>query len=202
MSTADIIAPTHAGPESNGMHMTPEEFDVLDDWDENYRYELVNGVLIVVPPAAAGERSPNDELGYLLRSYRDKEAGTSIIDETMFEQTIVCGGNRRRADRAIWTGLGRAPDPLHDTPTVVIEFVSQSRRDRRRDYEIKRREYLDAGVQEYWIIDRYARRMTVIHPENDKIVISEQDVYSTDLLPGFELPLGRLLSKADPYRDE
>jgi len=202
MNTADLTCPGHVGPESNGMHMTPEEFDALDDWDENYRYELVNGVLIVVPPAGAGERSPNDDLGYLLRSYQETKVGRSIIDETMFEQTIVCGGNRRRADRAIWTGLGRAPDPLRDTPSIVIEFVSKSRRDRRRDYDVKRGEYLDAGVREYWVIDRYARSMTVFQPGNEKIVIAEQDVYTTDLLPGFELPLGRLLSKADPYRDQ
>ena len=201
MSTADLTCPTHVGPDSNGMHMTPEEFDALDDWDENYRYELVNGVLIVVPPAGAGERSPNDELGYLLRSYMDTDAGASVMDETMFEQTIVCGDNRRRADRAIWTGLGRAPDPLRDTPSIVIEFVSKSRRDRRRDYEVKRGEYLDAGVREYWVIDRYARKMTVFRPGGEKIV-PEQGIYSTDLLPGFELPLSRLLSKADPYRDE
>lgn len=202
MSIAEISAPTHVGFESNGMHMTSEEFDALDDWDENYRYELVNGVLIVVPPAGAGERSPNDELGFLLRTYRDTEAGKLVIDETMFEQTIVCGGNRRRADRAVWTGLGRAPDPMRDTPTIVIEFVSRSRRDRRRDYEVKRVEYLDAGVSEYWVIDRYSRTMTVFRPDDERTVITEQDVYSTDLLPGFELPLGRLLSKADPYRDE
>lgn len=202
MSTADITAPKHVGPESNGMHMTPEEFDSLDDWDENYRYELVNGVLIVVPPAGAGERSPNDELGFLLRTYRETESGKDVIDETMFEQTIVCGGNRRRADRAVWTGLGRAPDPLRDTPTIVIEFVSKSRRDRRQDYEVKRSEYLAADVREYWVIDRYARTMTVFRPGNEKVVISETDSYTTDLLPGFELPLGRLLSKAAPYRDE
>ena len=174
----------------------------LDDWDENYRYELVNGVLIVVPPAGAGERSPNDELGRLLRNYQDTEAGASIVDETMFEQTIICGGNRRRADRAIWTGLGRPPDPLRDTPTIVIEFVSRSRRDRRRDYEVKRGEYLDAGVREYWVIDRYTRKMTVFRGSDDEIVVLEKDVYSTELLPSFELSLGGLLSKADLYPDE
>jgi len=200
MSTAEINTPI--GPESNGMLMTPEEFDALDDWDENYRYELVNGVLVVVPPAGAGERSPNDELGYLLRSYKESSAGESVLDETMFEQTIVCGGNRRRADRAIWTGLGRAPDPLRDTPTIVVEFVSKSRRDRRRDYEVKRGEYLDAGVREYWVIDRYARTMTAFRPGGEKIVIAESETYRSDLLPGFELPLERLLAKADPYADE
>ena len=27
------------------MSMTPEEFDAIEDWDENYRYELIRGVL-------------------------------------------------------------------------------------------------------------------------------------------------------------
>ena len=202
MSAADLMTASPVGPESNGMHMTPLEFDALQDWDENFRYELVNGVLIVVPPPGAGERSPNDELGYLLRCYRDSGDGTHVIDGTLFEQTIICGENRRRADRVIWTGLGRAPDPSSDTPTIVVEFVSRSRRDRRRDYEVKREEYLAAGVQEYWVIDRYQRNMTVFRAEDQAIVIAEDSEYASPLLPSFVLPLGRLLACADRYPEE
>jgi len=39
----------------------------------------------------------------------------------------------------------------------VIEHVSKGRRNRQRDYEAKRREYLDAGSPEYWVIDRFRR---------------------------------------------
>jgi Uma2 family endonuclease len=55
MSTAfdtDVVI----GPELAGSLMTADEFDTAEEWDENYNYELINGVLVVVPPASEGER--------------------------------------------------------------------------------------------------------------------------------------------------
>ena len=86
----------------------------------------------------------------------------------------------------VWTRLGRRPDPAADVPAIVAEFVSSSRRDRRRDYEEKRREYQEAGVVEYWIVDRFKRQMTVYRnaPEElSELVVAEQDTYQTPLLP-------------------
>ncbi len=37
------------GPELNGALMTPEEFDAVEECDENYRNELIHGVLIAAP---------------------------------------------------------------------------------------------------------------------------------------------------------
>ncbi len=48
MSTT--ISTLSLGPHWNGAHLTPEEFDACDDWEPGYRYELINGVLIVSPP--------------------------------------------------------------------------------------------------------------------------------------------------------
>ena len=71
-----------------------------------------------------------------------------------------------------------------------------------RDYEEKRDEYLAAGVKEYWIIDRFRRVMTVYRkglagPTYD--IVTETQTYETGLLPGFVLPLSRLLAKADVW---
>ena len=41
-----------------GMLMTPEEFDAIDEADENYKYELIHGVLVVTPPPLEEERGP------------------------------------------------------------------------------------------------------------------------------------------------
>ena len=62
--------------------------------------------------------------------------------------------------------------------TPVIAFVSASRRDFLRDYVAKRDEYLRVGVLEYWIIDRFRWRMTVVRGGTDpvtEIVISEHE---------------------------
>jgi Uma2 family endonuclease len=187
-------------PEMAGVLLSPEEFDAVEEYDELYNYELVHGVLIVAPPPAVGERRPNDRLGYLLQYYQDHHPQGAALDLTLPEHLIRTPDSRRRADRVIWTGLGRTPNTRQDQPTIVIEFVSASKRDFQRDYLDKRDEYLRAGVLEYWIIDRFRRRMTVVRggaEQITEIVITEQETFTTPLLPGFALPLVQLLAVAD-----
>src|SRR5271157_1866001 len=206
MSTARVRRSKKArlGRLSNGMLMTPEEFDAATDFDELYCYELIHGVLIVSPPPGESERDPNGELEYLLRAYQSGHEAGSALDKTLAEQYVHLSDSRRRADRVIWAGLGRIPDPKTDVPAIVVEFVSNRHRDRVRDYEEKRQQYLAIGVQEYWIIDRFQRIMTVCRGrpgpgEPAEQVIKENEVYRTTLLTGFELPLARLLKVADDW---
>jgi Uma2 family endonuclease len=187
---------------SSGVLMTPEEFDNLPDYlfKDGLRYELINGVLIVTPPAGNGEIAPSSELGYLVLDYKYRHPQGSVVDDVLFEQTIYALQNRRRADHAIWLGLGRPIDLEKHIPAIVIEIVSAQKRDHKRDYDEKKAEYLGIGVREYWIIDRFQRIMTVhrMVPEGvSTLVVQQSETYRTDLLPGFELPLSRLLARAD-----
>jgi Uma2 family endonuclease len=182
--------------------MTPQQFDSTPEsaWDDRYRYELVNGVLIVTPPVSDAEADPNDELGHMLRNYKESHPRGHVLDRTMPKRTVPGTPNRRRCDRAIWTGLGRVPNTRKDIPSIVVEFVSAQRRDFLLDYELKRDEYMTAGVQQYWIIDRFRRIMTVYRNDVSgtvSLVVRETEIYQTNLLPGFELPLSRLLAAAD-----
>jgi Uma2 family endonuclease len=186
-----------------GTLMTPAEFDAAEEGDELYNYELVNGVLVVTPPPLEAERDPNEELGHLLRTYREQHPQGAALDKTLPEQTVRTTTNRRRADRLIWAGLGRVPDPRADVPTIIAEFVSKERRDRQRDYAEKRREYMELRAAEYWIIDRFRRIMTVVvnapaGPQEE--IIREHEIYRTPHLPGFELPLARLFALADQWK--
>jgi Uma2 family endonuclease len=193
------------GPRWAGRMMTAQEFDAIPPgaWDDRYRYELINGVLVVTPPVGNAEADPNDELGYWLRTYKDTHPNGSALDATMPERTVPATEQRRRCDRAIWAGLGRLPDTETNVPTIAVEFVSKSRADALRDYEQKRDEYIVAGVKEYWVIDRFRRVMTVYRPGPfgpTHEIVTEAQIYQTDLLPGFELPLARLLSRADQWK--
>lgn len=187
-------------PAMAGMRMSPEEFDSVCEWDEDYDYELVQGVLVVVPPVSEGERGPNELLGYWLLSYQERHPQGASLDLTLPESMIQTPDCRRRADRAIWTGLGRLPDVRRDRPTIAVEFVSAGKRGVQRDYLQKRDEYLAAGLLEYWIIDRFRRQMIAIRNEAGQpreVVVPEGQVYTTPLLPGFKLPVGDLLARAD-----
>jgi len=188
------------GPEMAGSLMSAEEFDAAEDVDELYVYELIHGVLIVTPPPSEGERGPNELLGNWLYVYRHQHPRGSSLDYTLTEHHVQTLNNRRRADRVIWAGLGRVPNVRRELPTIVIEFVSAGRRSRQRDYEAKRDGYREAGIAEYWVIDRFRRQMTVYRQpaaDTPRVVVRESEVYTTPLLPGFELPLSRLLAEAD-----
>lgn len=188
------------GPDANGMLISPDEFDAAD-FEPGWRYELIRGVLIVSPAPLEQERDPNEELGYMLRAYRDHHPNGAALDKTLHEHDVHVGSDVRRADRVIWAGLGRKPQ-RREIPTIVVEFVSSGRRNRARDYEKKRDEYIKLGVVEYWIIDRFQRTMTVYAKANDghgRQVVNDAESYSTPLLPGFELPLDRLFALADEW---
>ncbi len=200
MATAPATLVLKLGPASAGVALTGEEFDAAD-FEEGWRYELINGVLVVSPPPLEQERDPNEQLGHWLRTYQESHPNGAVLDATLPEHIIVTGENRRRVDRAIWCGLGRLPTES-DIPAIAVEFVSEGRANIRRDYELKRDEYLSAGVREYWVIDRFRRTMTVFARRGDKMqprVIPVGETYTTELLPGFDLPLSRLLALADRW---
>ena len=186
-----------------GITMTPDEFDAIENYDKNYRYELIRGVLVVSPIASEAEADPNEELGFELRLYQRTHPEGRALDKTLFERYINLEDSRRRADRVIWAGLGRLPDPKLDVPTIVVEFVSKSRRDWLRDYVEKRVEYLHHGVREYWVIDRFQRTLTVFRKspaEPIEQVFDATALYRTPLLPGFELKLAEILAVADEWK--
>jgi Uma2 family endonuclease len=142
-------------------------------------------------------------LAYFLLDYKNRHPKGQALDYTLPEHIVKVKGNRRRADRVIWAGLGRPPNVHLDVPAIVIEHVSEGRRNLQRDYEVKGAEYLAAGIAEYWIIDRFRRTMTVYRGPGDnpdKRIVKEGEAYSTPLLPGFKLPLAKLFEEADWLR--
>lgn len=202
MSTITSPPIPRIGLASAGILLTPDEFDAIDNFDDEYRYELVHGVLVVHSIPSEREVGPNDKLGYLLQLYQDQHPQGATLDATLPERYVRTADSRRRADRVIWAGLGRMPDAVRDVPTIVVEFVSAGRRNWRRDYIEKQQEYLALGVAEYWVVDRFDRKMSVYRRAADAVLettVRENEVYRTDRLPGFELPVARLLAAADAW---
>lgn len=200
MSTIEIAGLRYIGPDSAGLRMTPEEFDAIDEFDANLCYELVDGVVVVNPPPSDAQADPNDILGYFLHHYRFTHVNGSVLSKTSTERYVRVRNGRRIADRLIWVGFESRPVSNYDTPTIAIEFVSPGKRNHERDYVAKSNEYLDAGVLEYWIFDRFTESMT-IHRRSDSGVettlLDRNAICRTGLLPGFEFPVAAVIDEAN-----
>src|SRR5436309_578903 len=85
------------GPDSAGILMAAAEFDRAE-FVEGWRYELIQGVLVVSPIPLESERDPNEELGRWLRNYQESHPNGKILDKTLWEHTVSTGENRRRVD--------------------------------------------------------------------------------------------------------
>ena len=78
---------------------------------------------------------------------------------------------------------------------LVMEVVSE---DRRRDLEIKRAEYAEAGIPEYWIVDPREQRITVLRLAEGGYVthgdFAPGDRAASALLPGFEVEVHQVFA--------
>lgn len=124
--------------------LTPEEFDELPAV-EGVRFELVEGNLLVMNAAYVPWHS---KMIFRLLSFFDRQ-GRPAYSET----GIKLGKDRRTCD----VGVFRAEPPLRVAShaasdfAIVVEVVSEESRG--RDHIDKPREYAEAGIPEYWIVD-------------------------------------------------
>ena len=195
--------PPYLDASFNGVRMTPAAFDAIADYDELYHYELVGGRVAVHPLSGDAVAAVTDLLGVHLNEYRLRHPRGGALDATLPNRLVGTGDGRRLADRVLWCGLGRRPDTVEDVPSVVVEVVSPRRRDRVRDYDLKRDGYREAGVLEYWLVGPRERSLTTFTAAGGwaEATLRAGDALTTPLLPGFELPVNALLAVADAVGD-
>ncbi len=73
---------------------------------------------------------------------------------------FLCARHRHRAGKEFWDGAD-----------LVMEVVSEAPKDRRRDLVTKRREYAQAGIPEYWIVDPARKRILVLARKGKSYVV-------------------------------
>lgn len=89
---------------------------------------------------------------------------------------------------------------LSGAPQIVVEALSPGAQNEVRDRTVKRQLYHENGVSEYWILDLEAKSVE-IHIAGrtggfqSKMVLHENDVITTSLLPGFAFPVANLFPK-------
>lgn len=171
----------------------------LEDGPE-MRCEFVDGEIIEMPP----ESEENVVIGgYLVAQFLRvlpfdwvRQGGTELVvsgrvrvpDLMVLGEALVAAlqGCRRS------TITEDMPPPL-----LVVEVVSPGKTNEDRDYRYKRSEYAVRGIEEYWIVDPAAAKVTVLKLVDGWYEAQElrQDaVLQSPQLPGLLLSVAKVLS--------
>lgn len=177
------------GPGDNGRRMRLAEFDHAEV-QEGYIHELNRGVIEVsdvpnLPHFAQVNATRRQFAAYDLanpgRIYAIAGGGDCKLLVGAFE-------SERHPDIAIY----KSPPPSGKNvwatwiPDILMEIVSAS--SKFRDSLLKREEYWDFGVREYWLIEAAIRELRVLRRGDDgwiDHIIHPPKLYKTRLLPGF-----------------
>ena len=171
-----------------------EEYLALDT---NRLIEFSHGLLEVLPTPTQSHQLLVIALFELLRNYvHSRQLGMVLLAPMRIQ---------------LWPGKFREPDVLfmrteHDdrrsdsfwqAADLVMEVVSPD--DPRRDTVTKRREYAQAGIPEYWIVEPAAASITVLTLHGQEYALHGEFVAgeeaSSVLLKGFKVEVGDVFSK-------
>ena len=168
------------------------------DLDSNRLVEFSHGSLEIVPmPTQSHQLIMLYCYGVLLAHGQARRLGTVLVAPLRVQ---------------LWPGKFREPDVVFmaaehaqrrgeqywDGADLVMEVVSED--DRRRDLETKRREYAQAGIPEYWIIDPERSRVVVLTLAGSRYRVHGEFTpgsrASSVLLPGLALEVSAVFAAA------
>jgi Uma2 family endonuclease len=130
--------------------MSVEEFESLP---EDVRAEYVDGVALVTPPASPQH---NRAARWVANAIEAGCPGLFVATES----GLATRPTRRRVPDVY--ALAGPDDAIYTSqvPVVVVEVLSPSTRT--EDTVRKSQEYAERGVEQYWLVDRESRMLTVL----------------------------------------
>jgi len=145
------------------VRLTVDEY-LAADLPEGLRYELVDGVVVMVPAPGGEHEDVIQELSCVLSAYRRAHPLSMAMITTNASVVIPGAETAREPDLAVYIEWERGRRDFavwrDFTPVLVVEVVSPDQE--RRDYVEKQRDYWKAGIREYWIADPIEETVTVL----------------------------------------
>ncbi len=191
------------GPGDRGRRMTYDEF-MAADYQEGYRYELIDGELIVSPAPNMPHDLVEKWVGLKLELYA--EAHADVINYVTNKARLSVPDRDKATapepDIAVYQGLPLdLPDEELDwrnfSPLLVVEVMSPDNADKDQVRNVKLY-FQIPSIKEYWLFDPRASsrhpslRVYRRHGKQWRIIdIAPGGTYTTKLLPGFELVVDR-----------
>lgn len=162
--------------------------DLQDIPDDDYRYELLDGVLLVSPAPGGSHLLAVMAVYDLLRAPcpDDLLVGVAPYDFTHRETTSL------EPDVFVVRRAELGEQRMTTPPLLAVEVVSPS--SRRIDRGSKRLAYEEFGVTAYWVVDPQSRSITVLELEGASYI--ERAVLTGDQTLTVERPFPVTLSCA------
>jgi len=168
--------------------------------DNNNRYEIIDGELFVT-------RSPHIAHQFVVGAvYSELRHGSSQSQLGMaaISPSVIFSEADAVIPDVIWISPDRLNQLLDESghltgaPELMVEVLSESLADKKRDRETKLKQYSIQGVIEYWIVDRWLKAVEVYRRENGILkkvmTLLAGDELTSPLLPEFSCRVDRLFS--------
>ncbi len=185
-------------PLYTGDHMTQKEFHRrYETHPEDEKFELIGGIVYMASPLKREHGTYDGKLNLILQVY---EAGTPGV-EVATNMTVILGKESEPQPDAILRLLTECggqssydeDDYLIGAPELVAEVAHSTRA---IDMNQKRRDYLEAGVQEYVVLCVEERELHWFHfPSRQKLKPDRRGVWKSRVFPGLWLDGPTLIAR-------
>jgi Uma2 family endonuclease len=186
--TEDPLSP----PSTLGPHRARDYFALPDE----PRCELIYGRLYMSPAPIVGHQEVVGMLYRMLDDHAQAVGGRALVspvdvvlaDHSVVQPDVIYVSDERRA--IIRRHVEGPPD-------LAIEILSPG--SRRRDRGAKVRLYAESGIREYWIVDPERRTFEFLVSRDGMfgVVLPEDDVYASSVLPGLRVDLASFWREHD-----
>ncbi len=167
-------------------------------FDQNILVEFTHGFVEFLPMPTMSHQVSLRSLNRQLDEFVDARQLGFVI-QCPFKVQIT-PGKYREPDLVFMLRehADRMSEQFWDGADLVMEVVSPD--GRKRDLEVKRREYAQAGISEYWIVDPQASSITVLKLDNANYfehgVFGLGQTASSVLLAGFTADVSAVFNAA------
>jgi Uma2 family endonuclease len=166
--------------------------------DNGNRYEIIDGDLFVTRAPHFDHQNIAGRILVALSLWSQQ----SGLGQAVMAPGVIFSESDAVIPDLIWVRNERLSQVLDDSghltaaPELVVEVLSGSTQDQKRDRETKLKLYSAYGVLEYWIVDREQKMIEVYRRDNGQLqrVLSlyANDVLTSPLLPDFQCSVGSI----------
>ena len=184
-----------AKQEVRSTHFTYDDY--VEFPDDGKRHEIIEGDHYMTPAPRTKHQSVSVNLSSVMAPFARRHKLGKVLtapcdvilsDENVVQPDLLFVSTARAG---IVTDLN-----IQGAPDLLVEILSES--SRKKDEVIKRKLYERFGVQEYWIVDPELETVKIFKLAQEKygraVELSKEnnDVLTSELLPGFKLPVSEI----------